>query len=384
MRFATFILIWLLLVSPTLASDGLLSPAANPPVVLLQDNPIINGSMDVWQRGTTFAGLSVGTYTADRWAYSQGLAGAVVTVNQSTSVPTLDQSNMLFNYSFEMDVTTADASIAAGDYHMVIQVIEGYNWRPFAQKPFIFSFWVRDTITGEHAVAFRNSGLNRSYIATYTINTADTWEYKTVTVPASPSAGTWNYTNGSGLLVSFTLSVGSTLQTTAGAWQTGNYLGTSTTVNSMSSTSNFFRVTGVKLEYASVANSNVIPFRQFASELELCKRYYQKSFLYATTPAQNAGANTGEFVFPAMLVGALAERSSTNVYAVQLRATATPTLYNPSAANAQVRDETGAVDTTASAIVGASDRGFAVSATGNAATAVGNLLGVHWTVDAEL
>jgi hypothetical protein len=119
-------------------------------------------------------------------------------------------------------------------------------------------------------------------------------------------------------------------------------------------------------------------------ELERCQRYYSKTFAIDTAPAQSVGVNTGEFKFIAGRAGALLENSPSYMRAPVMRIAPTNTAYNPAAANAQVRDETGAVDCSAQAFAGNIDRSVGITATGNAATAVGNLLGVHVSSDAEL
>jgi hypothetical protein len=342
------------------------------------DNPIINGNMEIWQRGTTFPAPATGAYSADRLKYNFVGTG-VVTINRSTNVPTVAQAGVLFNYSFEVDVTTADAAIAAGDSYYHHHVIEGYNWRHFAQRAFTLSFWAMDTITGEHAVSFRNSGNDRSYVATYTINTTNTWEYKTVNVLASPSAGTWDYTTGAGIRIGFDLGPGSTFHTTAGAWQTGDFTGTATTVNSMSSTANFFRITGVKLELGNVATP--IQFRSFQEELALCQRYYQKSFPYATAPAQNAGATGAERMHSQ--VTASISMSYSVAFSTPMVAAPTGVTYNPSAANAESRNATDSLDDSATAAT-ATEHFLSLAFTANAANTAGDLHRIHWTADAEL
>jgi len=230
-------------------------------------NKIINGAMEISQRGTSFAAAANGTYTIDRFEL-QHSGAMVVTITQSTDVP-----NDTFQSSYKVDVTTADASIAAGDYAMILQKIEGYNVRDLIGQTFTLSFWVKSPKTGTHCVSFRNSGVNRSYILEYTVSVANTWEYKTLTVTGGLiTAGTWDWTNGIGLNVFFTLTTGSVYQTTAGAWQTGNFLGTSSQVNCMDSTANDFFLTGVQLEPGPVAT----PFerRPIGTEFALCQRYY--------------------------------------------------------------------------------------------------------------
>lgn len=250
-------------------------------------NAIINGDFNIWQRGSSFANIANDVFSADRWRYEKNSA-VVHTISRSTDVPTTAQAGRLFNYSLLADCTTVDASIASGDYCLLTQKIEGYNWLPFAQKAFTLSFWVKATKTGTYCAAFRNSGTDKSYVAEYTINQSDTWEFKTISVPASPSLGTWNYTNGVGLWLSFTIIGGSTFQTTANIWQSGNYFSTSNQVNGGDNTLNDFKICGVQLEAGSVAT----PFerRSFQEELELCQRYYEKSYNLETPPGTNGGA----------------------------------------------------------------------------------------------
>jgi len=232
-------------------------------------NKIINGAMEISQRGTSFAAVADGIYTIDRFLWGRNGA-MVVTITQSTDVP-----NDTFQSSYKVDVTTADASIAAGEYAIIVQRIEGYNLRDLIGQTFTLSFWVKSPKTGTHCVSFRNSGGNRSYVLEYTVSAANTWEYKTLTVTGGLiTAGTWNWTNGIGLNVFFTLATGSTFQTTAGAWQTGNFIGTSSQVNCMDSTANDFFLTGVQLEIGPVAT----PFerRPIGTEFALCQRYFQQ------------------------------------------------------------------------------------------------------------
>jgi hypothetical protein len=232
-------------------------------------NRIINGNFDIAQRGTSFAAIANAAYSLDRWTWGQ--AGAMVcTVTQSTDVP-----NNTFQSSYKVDVTTVDSSIAVGDYAFISQKIEGYNVRDLIGTTFTVSFWVKSPKTGVHCVSFSNSGQNRSYIKEYTIAVVNTWEYKTVTVTGGLiTAGTWNWTNGEGLEVGFSLATGSTYQTTSDAWQTGDFLGTANQVNVMDNTANDFFLTGVQLEPGPVAT----PFerRPIGTELALCQRYFQR------------------------------------------------------------------------------------------------------------
>jgi hypothetical protein len=146
-------------------------------------NALVNGNFSVWQRGTSFPGLGSGLFFADRWQWSY-TGAANITMAQDTSVPTVGTNAVNTPYSAKLTVpTTPDTSIAAGDLYVISQNIEGYDYRALTNG-MALSFWVKAHRTGIYCVSFRNSGNDRSYVAEYTINAADTWEYKTVIVPA--------------------------------------------------------------------------------------------------------------------------------------------------------------------------------------------------------
>ena len=124
-------------------------------------------------------------------------------------------------------------------------------------------------------------------------NAINTWEFKTLTLPNGLiTAGTWDWANGIGVRVYFSLMMGSTRQSSAGSWLTGGvYLSTVDQVNVMDTVGNVFAITGVRMEPGLV----VTPFehRSIGLETTLCQRYYEKSFPYATAPAQNVGSTLG-------------------------------------------------------------------------------------------
>lgn len=123
--------------------------------------------------------------------------------------------------------------------------------------------------------------------------------------------------------------------------------------------------------------------RPFSVELELCKRYYVKSFGVDVAPAQSVAGNTEHF-FTAHTAGANTNRSGTVAFPVEMRAAPTVTLYNPAASNAEIRDANAAADCSSSAATAATAKGFRVTCVANASTAVGNLLSFQWSAAAEL
>lgn len=251
-------------------------------------NKIINGKMEIAQRGTSFPAIAA-SYSLDRWCGFNSGTSAVLTASQQTDVP----SGAEFQNSLRYAVTTADATIAAGDVYGIRQIIEGYNVRDLLGRTFTLSFWVRSSKTGIHCVAFKND-VDRSYIAEYTINAANTWEQKSITVTGGLiTAGTWNWTNGKGLVVGWALASGSTFQTTANTWQTGNFVATANQVNCLDTIGNIFAITGVQLEVGSVAT----PFehRPYGTELALCQRYYYRITSETTHTRLAIGFNAATF-----------------------------------------------------------------------------------------
>ena len=127
-----------------------------------------------------------------------------------------------------------------------------------------------------------------------------------------------------------------------------------------------------------------IRYTSFEDELARCQRYYQKSFAIGTAPAQNVGVVSGSYGFGAWRAGALLMQGGSMLFPSRMRAAPTVTLYNPSAANAQMRDVTAGVDCSSTLTAAASEVGMGVVTVGHASTAVGNQMAVHWTAAAEL
>ena len=232
-------------------------------------NRIINGDMRVFQRNTV--ANTNGEYSVDRWRY-------VITSTGTAQATQSQVSPEGFTESILFDVVTVDTSIAASELAALYQSIEGYNisdlyWGAVGAKSVTLSFWVYSTTTGTFCVSFRNGSNDRSYIAEYTINAINTWEYKTITVPG-PTTGTWDTTNGEGLSIIFTVAVGTTYRTTANAWASGNFLGTANQTNLLANAANSIRFTGVQLEEGTVAT----PFERqlYNAQLAQCQRYYYR------------------------------------------------------------------------------------------------------------
>jgi hypothetical protein len=237
-------------------------------------NRLINGAMVIDQRNS---GASVtitdfgSVYTLDRWRFFENTDG-VITAQQSTTAP------VGFTNSLLVTVSTADTSIAAGQLAVFEQKIEGFNiadlgWGTANAKTVTLSFWVRSNLTGTFGGSLRNSNDTRSYPFSYTINSANTFELKTVTI-AGDTSGTWNTTNGIGIHVTFGLAVGSNFLGTAGSWSGSNLQSSTGQSNLLATIGNTFYITGVQLEVGSAATN--FDVRSYGTELGLCQRYYWK------------------------------------------------------------------------------------------------------------
>jgi hypothetical protein len=341
-------------------------------VAVQRKNAIINGDFNVWQRGTSFAAVANGTYTADRWVYSK--AGAMVhTASRSTDVPSVIQAERLFNYSLLVDCTTVDSAIAASDLCTVSQRVEGFNWLPLAQRAVTLSFWVKATKVGTYCVSLRNSAADRAYVSEYTVSTADTWEYKHTTFPASPSAGTWDYTNGIGVQVTWTLAAGSDFQGAVGSWNSANDFATSNQINACDNTANNFRLTGVQLEAGPEATG--FEYTYFPAALALCERYFEKSYDYATAPGTDTTAGAQSIWH----ISASSAEKLKDHYKTRKRATPTVVLYSKTGAPGNVQNASDVADVAASAGL--------IGETGHGATFLAadqKVYRWHWTSSAEL
>jgi hypothetical protein len=285
-------------------------------------NRIINGDMRIDQRNAgalkSVSGNDI--YTVDRWkGWASG--GGVFSVQQSSTAP----NN--FNNSVVLTVTTADSSVAAGDNYRFAQPIEGYNiadlgFGTSAAKTVTLSFWVRSNLTGTYGGSLYSVSGTRSYVYQYTINSANTWEYKTITIPGDTS-GTWGSTNSFGITVYFDLGSGSTYQNATGSWVGSEKFSTSGNANWIGTLSNNLYITGVQLEAGTVATA--FERRLYSTELILCQRYFQKSYDIETAVGTATRTGYVNWNWGNMM-------SNATVYLtwpVRMRSSPTVTNYNP-------------------------------------------------------
>ena len=242
-----------------------------PSSPLSHRNLVINGAMQLSQRGTSFTGFGVAVnYGLDRFFNYHSSDGAFTISQESSVVPTG------FKNSLKILITQADASLAATQRLIVGTRCEGnvvshLSWGTSSAETVTLSFYVRSSITGTHGGAINNGSDNRSYPFTYTISSANTWERKSITV-AGDQTGTWATDKGRSLQVVWGLGAGSSFSASAGAWGAGDISSaTGATTDVLGTVNSTWYLTGVQLELGTVAT----PFehKYFADELRRCQRY---------------------------------------------------------------------------------------------------------------
>lgn len=256
-------------------------------------NYISNGAMDFWQRGLSFVSPTQ-TYCADRWQYTK--AGTMThTIARDTDVPTFAQAGFLLPFSTLMTVTTAQASLGSTDQVQLTQKIEGQFFSPLQSRQVSLSFWVKNSVTGTFSVSVASNGGSRGYTSTYTILAANAWEKKTISFLHDASGGSWNYSTGIGLYVTFSYAAGTTYQASVlNTWFNGNAHSHSSCSNGVLTNGSTFRVTGVQLEEGIEASNFERMAGNYDNELRLCQRYYESM---GARYAGNGGANATGLVF---------------------------------------------------------------------------------------
>lgn len=279
--------------STSLGTSNLLAPSQNAVKGYVDNkvegspfrNRIINGDFLITQRnGTDAVTLTANGYNADRWVHDATQASKM-----SSQVITGGSAVGSKNY-LRMKTVSA-ATLGSGDAFSITQGIEGNNVYDFSfgtakAVQVTLSFWVRASQTGTYNVAFRSDGGSRSYVTTYTINTANTWEYKTITFNGDTS-GTWKNDLNIGLSVYFDFGSGSTYTTSStNTWLTGNFLKSTGTKSLITTLNATLDLALVQLEKGGVATP--FEYLHVADSLARCQRYYE----IISTSIYSYGANT--------------------------------------------------------------------------------------------
>ena len=342
-------------------------------------NRIINGAMVISQRnGTSSVTPTDGQYVLDRWKQLQA-ASAKYSVQQNAG--SVAQPAGFTNY---LGVTSLSSySVGSSEYFLTTQVIEGFNIADLNfgnanARPVTLSFFVRSSLTGTFGGAMTNGSNTRAYPFSYTIVAANTWERKSITI-AGDTSGSWSTDNSAGIQIKFGLGVGSSLSGTAGAWVGSDIASVTGAVSVVGTNAATWYITGVQLEEGSVATS--YEYRQTGTELQLCQRYYEKSYEPTVVPGTNTALGityqyTGRNV--SNLYGIYHTR-----FRVDKRGTPTVVLYTLTGTAGQISDNDSGSNVGAATIYYQSTTGFLpVNNSGGTLTAAA--LGWHYTASSEL
>ena len=302
--------------------DSSLQAAAASPFGL--KNRIINGDMVISQRnGTSSVTPTDGQYSLDRWKTGVTQTSKFsIQQNAGSITPPAGFSNYL-------GITSLSSySVISTDEFEIFQQIEGFNtadlaWGTANARTVTLSFWVRSSLTGTFGGCLFNSAINRSYVFSYTISSANTWEQKSITI-AGDTSGTWlGATNGTGIAVLFNIGAGASKTATAGAWNNAFFPAPTGQTSVVGTNGATWYVTGVQLEVGSSAT----PFerRLYNQELANCQRYFISSYPDSVAINGNAGALSGAN-FTAVSAN---DCAGANTFPVRMRATPTITIYAP-------------------------------------------------------
>jgi len=257
---------------------GLLSPINNSvPPYLYQtySSDVTNGLFTVAQRGTSFVSPATGVYDLDGWLLAY-ISSALVTITQ-VAESTFDK------FTRVVTVTTADNAVVAADFFCQETRIEGYDCIKYLKNGFTIGFYVKSSVIGIHCISVFNG--TSSYVMEYTINVANTWEYKTVNCQ-SGTPFLASFSTGPGFVINFCNMAGSNYRTTPNAWQTGNFKASANQVNDVANTGNVFALTMVTMNQGGTALLDTLNIEQ---ELSRCQRYFTANTYYVSATPANVG-----------------------------------------------------------------------------------------------
>jgi hypothetical protein len=345
----------------------------------------INGSMDVSQEngaaGVSVSGIS--KYIVDGWLLST--SGPQVMTGGQTTIAPPGYINSLNAY-----VTTANASPAAGNYCFFVNRIEGsriarLGWGTASAASIAIGFWVYANRPGNYSGSLTNGAGNRSCPFTFTISAANTFEYKTVTLPGD-TGGSWPKDNSLGLQIIITMMAGSTYLGPAGTWAATLLLGVTGTTNGVAATTDSMIITGVVvlpgIEVPSAARSPLI-MRPFDQELLTCQRYYEKTNAYIVAPGNAYGSFNGGGALYAIVYATFTYPSIHWHFMTRKRVTPTVVAYSPqTGASGMIRNGSSGADV--AAIIEAVGEGRASLTINGVSTSGVSQITAHATADARL
>jgi hypothetical protein len=291
----------------------------------LKKNYIINGAMMVSQENGLTAGSTNGYFPADQFIVNFAGTTGTMNIGQMVLATPSGSPNRI-----QVRATAADATMDTGDVVQIATKIEGLRVADLligtaAAKTITLQFGVKAP-AGTYCVAFRNANTrDRRYVAEYTIviGEANVDVIKSITLTLD-TTGTWPADNIGSLEIIWTLMAGSTNQTTAGSWGAGSQVATTNQFNFMGTVNNTFNLFDVGLYEGAVAPPFMVP--DFASELAVCMRYWQKTYTYAMKPGTPVGVGSNAIIISG--APAASTMGGSNTFPVPLRAAATGTTYS--------------------------------------------------------
>ncbi len=343
-------------------------------------NVIINGAMQVAQRGTSSTGLGAtsGYYTVDRYNLVVGNTAGRLTMSQDSSAPSG------FANSLKLDCTTADTSIAADEFLIMRHTIEAQNCQQFAKgtsdaKQFALSFYVKGNASATYVAELVGDDVSRQISQTFSVTTD--WTRVKIIFPAD-TTGAINDDNGAGLYLNIWLHAGSdftggSLSTT---WSSITQANRAVGISSFfDSTDRTFFLTGVQLEVGDTAT----PFehRKFSEELRACQRYFCRTYPYGTA---TGNANSSSSVASACYATIAYGDAGTWRFPVEMRAAPTVVAYSTQNANTSGKVTADATDGNASISFAGRTSVFLCRANDSSGVAANAFLKAHATAAAEL
>jgi hypothetical protein len=255
-------------------------------------NLIINGAMQVAQRGTSASPFGAPTYPSiDRYKCYKQSDGGELTGEQSTEAPSG------FYFSMKTTVTSPDATttgVNAISYWVEGTDVQHLGFGTSSAQTCTLSFWAKSSVTGTYSVVIQDNDYVVSYVAEYSISAANTWEHKVVTF-VGPTTGSWGKTSAtSGVRIWWDMGSADAEDASTTEQWSGRAFRSSSSVKLLENSGATFYLTGVQLEVGDTAT----PFehQSYGDTLARCQRYYQTlrpDYLCLTRFNQGAGSAHG-------------------------------------------------------------------------------------------
>ena len=280
-----------------------------------EHNFIINGNFDYWERqgtGSTTLSNGQGIIYPDRFITSlSGPNAKSIYVGRNGLVPTLAQSGYQSLNSFQVTSLT-NATFAADDVvEACLYGIEGTDYEKIHGQKVTLSFWFYASQTGTYPVAFYSQSASLSYVATFNVNNANTWEFKTITVQLSSTSG-WAFDNSPGMYIRFAECAGSTYQAPSiNQWVSGNYVTHSSCLNWVAAGGTFL-ISQVKLQLGGTFTSFSTCGSTAAEEKLRCQRYFSGPVIATSVIALNTTFADFRIEYPTPM------RTAPSLYATSL------------------------------------------------------------------